>query len=83
MTLDDIRKFFTPRYVLHLEREIELWRGQNMSLVLQLQEALKPAPVAHIKREFPKIPPRQTSWEAYLADEISKQDKEDDGTHSG
>jgi hypothetical protein len=77
VTLDDLRKFFTPRYVLHLEREVELWRGQNMSLLLQLQEALKPTPVAHIKREFPKFTPKQTSWEAYLAEEIAKQEKEE------
>ena len=83
MTLDDIRRFFTPRYVLHLEREVELWRGQNMSLLLQLQEALKPkAPVAHVAKQFPKFTPAKTSWEAYLADEIAKQEKEEDGTHS-
>lgn len=81
--LEQLRKFFTPRYVLHLEREVELWRGQNMSLLLQLQEALKPkSPVAHIAKQFPKFTPAKTSWGAYLADEIAKQEKEEDGTHS-
>ena len=83
MTLDDIRKFFTPRYVLHLEREVELWRGQNTALLLQLQEALKPRVTAPaVKREFPKFAPAKTSWEAYLAEQIALQEKEEDGTHS-
>lgn len=79
MTLEDIRRFFTPRYVLHLEREVELWRGQNMSLLLQLQEALKPRVVPALPpRQFPVIPlPTKTSWEVHLAQEIKKQDQEE------
>jgi hypothetical protein len=75
--LEAIRRFFTSRYVLHLEREVELWRGQNMSLLLQLQEALKPTVQPQVKREFPKVAPMRTSWESYLAEEIRKQEQEE------
>ena len=86
--LTDIKRFFTSGHVLHMEAEIAQLRGQVAMLHLQLIEALKPPvlPAVHIKREFPKFIPQQTSWEAYLAAEIAKQDAEDtaaDGTHSG
>lgn len=80
--LDAIRKLFTSPYVLHMEREIEYLRGHNAQLLLELKTALIPPAPVSVKRELPKyIPPVKTSWEAYLAEEIRKQEAED-GTHS-
>lgn len=77
--LTEIKRFFTSAHVLHMEAEIAQLRGQVSMLHLQLMEALKPAPAAPVvKREFPKVKPQQTSWEAYLAEQIALQDKEED-----
>jgi hypothetical protein len=66
---------FAPKpsfYVIHLEREIMELRNVNRKLEgkcdlfqLKLETALapKPAPVL-VKREIPKIPPMESSWEA-------------------
>lgn len=84
--LDAIRKFFTSAHVLHMEAEIAQLRGQVAMLHLQLMESLKPAvPAPAVKREFPKFTPVQTSWEAYLAEQIRLQEVEEepaDGTRS-
>jgi hypothetical protein len=84
--LDAIRRFLTSAHVLHMEAEIAQLRGQLAMLHLQLIEALKPAaPAPAVKREFPKFQPQQTSWEAYLAEQIRLQEEEEvtDGPHSG
>lgn len=86
--LTEIRKFFTSAHVLHMEAEIAQLRGQVAMLHLQLVEALKPAPPAPVavrQPVFPKFTPAQTSWEAYLAEQIRLQEVEEepaDGTHS-
>lgn len=81
--LDAIKRFLTSAHVLHMETEIAQLRGQVAMLHLQLMEALRPTPAPAVKREFPKFTPAQTSWEAYLAAEIAKQEVEEvDGTHS-
>lgn len=78
------KDFFTPRYVLHLEREVEHLRGSNAMLLLELKNALVP-PIPVLSRRLPpKFVPPVTKWEAYLAEQIALQEKEDtaDGTHS-
>jgi len=83
MTLDDLRKFFTPREVLQLQREVEYLRGHNNMLLLELREARSPKAAPAVKREFPKFTPVKTSWEKYLEEQIALQEVEDvDGTHS-
>lgn len=77
MTLSDIRALFTSRYVLHLESEVAHLRGNNQMLLLELKQALVPTPVAQVKREFPKFKPAQTSWDAYLAEQIKLQEEEE------
>jgi hypothetical protein len=85
VTLDDLKRLFTPRAILNLEREVEYLRGHNNMLLLQLREMSAPKLTAPtVKREFPKFTPARTSWESYLAEEIAKQEREDqDGAHSG
>lgn len=78
--LDSLRRALTSAHVLHMEAEIAQLRGQVSMLHLQLIEALKPTPAPAVKREFPKFKPAQTSWEAYLAEQIALQDKEADVT---
>lgn len=69
-----VRRFFTSRYVLHLENEVEHLRGQIDRLTMQLEMASKP-PARKV--EFPKFTPTRTSWESYLAEQIALQDKEE------
>lgn len=78
-----LRAALTPFYIKHLEAEIELLRGQNARLQLKLEDSFAPktaAPAA--PRQFPKFTPAKTSWEAFLAEEIAKQEQEEsqDGT---
>ncbi len=83
MTLSDLKTFLTPRYVLHLEQEVEYLRGQVSRLTIVAEMNSKPAP--HIMRT-PPVPPKpaRTSWEVYRDEQIALQEKEDlvDGTHS-
>ena len=80
INLENIRRFFTSRTILNLEREVEYLRGHNNQLLLELREVRSPKPA----REFPKFTPVKTSWEKYLEEQIALQEKEEiDGTHSG
>ena len=84
MTLDDIRRFFTSRTILNLEREVEYLRGHNNQLLMELREVRSPKPAMQVHREFPKFTPVKTSWEKYLEEEIKRQElEEENGTHSG
>lgn len=81
--LSSIRKFLTSSHVLHMEAEIAYLRGQNSMLQLQLIESLKPKQsVITTPRQHIPFKPAVTSWDAYLAAEIAKQEQEEDGTHS-
>jgi hypothetical protein len=78
VTLDDLKRFFTPRAILNLEREVEYLRGHNNMLLLQLREMSAPKITAPaVKREFPKFTPTKTSWEAFRDAEIAKQETEE------
>lgn len=76
--MEVIRSFFTSRYVLHLENEVEHLRGQIGRLTMQLEMVSRPpAPQPIRKVEFPKFTPTRTSWEAYRDEQIALQDKEE------
>jgi hypothetical protein len=82
MILDDLKRFLTSGHVLHMEREIEYLRGVNSRLELELREALRPTPAPAVKRELPKFVPMKTNWEKYVEEQMTAQEKEENGTQS-